>query len=426
MFQILTNSVFLAGLGLVLLSALGTTIFAGGLGVAFGFVIDKKKCFSRYTIRILRLGLWLPVYLVWGLSIWRIPVRDDGFMLGLSKIVAGAMATGPSVFLAACYYYLCAQAQKRAYTTRTQLTLFRETFLFALLLTVLWQIFFPRAWPWGWLVHSLPANYAVVLVIASSVLVVNLICRWALQDRMKPEEGMTSDPVPRQSLHPLVSFLLLGFIVLSVWQTLSLAIRNDFRIVAPVEVGQALLQLLLIGSNAFADKRTTTLWFDIGVSLVNIFAAAGLATLLAITFVKAGSQYLSLKLLSLTMAFTCIAPIALANLIMIWFGIGLSQKIITLVCFSFCPIAQAFWNCRSSRLMPAILASVDAGLPYAFIGMVFSEAMAATSGIGFFMIVFPANGHLAEATATGLIAFAILTSISLALRFAARLTEDSA
>jgi len=418
-FQILTDTIFLSGLGVVLLSALITTIFAGGLGVALGYMTHKKEVFSHYTLRFLRLGLWLPVYLFWGLSIWRIPIHDDGFMLGVNKIGTGLMATGPSVFLAACYNYLHARARTHGDKTKIGLALFREV-LFALLLTLLWQVFFPRVWPWGWLVHSLAANYAAVSAIVAAVFFVNLLCRWTLRDRTESNDAKRIDQSQRQNSYSLIASLFLILIILTLWQVLGSTVRNKFGIAAPIEVGQAIVQLLVTGSDAFADKRTTTIWFDIGVSLVNIFAAVGLAALLAMAFVKAGSKYLSLKLSSLIMALTCIARIALGNLIMAWLGIGILQKITTLICFSFFPLAQAFWNCRSSQLMPLILLSIDAGLPYAFLGMLFSEAMVSTSGIGFFMLVFPADGHLAEATATGLIAFSILAAISLALRFTAR------
>jgi ABC-type nitrate/sulfonate/bicarbonate transport system permease component len=419
-FQILTDTIFLGGLGVVLLSALTTTIFAGGLGVALGYMTHKKEVFSHYTLRFLRLGLWLPVYLFWGLSVWRIPIHDDGFMLGIDKIGTGVMATGPSVFLAACYNYLHARVRTHGDKTKIGLALFREVLLFALLLTLLWQLFFPRVWPWGWLAHSLAGNYAAVSAIAATVFLVNLLCGWTLRDRTESNDAKRIDQFQRQNSHSLIALLFLILIILTLWHVLGSTVRNKFGIVAPIEVGQAIFQLLVSSSNAFMDKSTTTIWFDIGVSLINIFAGLGLATLLAMAFVKAGSKYLSPKLSSLIMALTCLAPIALGNLIWGWFGIGILQKIITLVCFSFFPLAQAFWNCRSSQLMPTILLSIDAGLPYAFMGMCFSEAMAATSGIGFFMIVFPANGHLAEATATGLIAFALLTAISLALRFTAR------
>ncbi len=419
-FQILTDTIFLSGLGVVLLSALITTIFAGGLGVALGYMTHKKEVFSHYTLRFLRLGLWLPVYLFWGLSIWRIPIHDDGFMLGVNKIGTGLMATGPSVFLAACYNYLHARARTHGDKTKIGLALFREVLLFALLLTLLWQVFFPRVWPWGWLVHSLAANYAAVSAIVAAVFFVNLLCRWTLRDRTESNDAKRIDQSQRQNSYSLIASLFLILIILTLWQVLGSTVRNKFGIAAPIEVGQAIVQLLVTGSDAFADKRTTTIWFDIGVSLVNIFAAVGLAALLAMAFVKAGSKYLSLKLSSLIMALTCIARIALGNLIMAWLGIGILQKITTLICFSFFPLAQAFWNCRSSQLMPLILLSIDAGLPYAFLGMLFSEAMVSTSGIGFFMLVFPADGHLAEATATGLIAFSILAAISLALRFTAR------
>src|SRR5258706_835821 len=82
-FQILSNSIFLSGLGGVLLSALTTTILGGGPGVALGYLIDKKQLISHYTLRVLRLGLWLPVYLFLDLSICRVPIPADVFKRGL-------------------------------------------------------------------------------------------------------------------------------------------------------------------------------------------------------------------------------------------------------------------------------------------------------------------------------------------------------
>ena len=67
--------------------------------------------------------------------------------------------------------------------------------------------------------------------------------------------------------------------------------------------------------------------------------------------------------------------------------------------------------------MTRVLMALDNALPYAFVGMLFGEAYAATSGVGFFVVVARASGYRTEALAASLIALSLMIAVSFILRF---------
>ena len=91
--------------------------------------------------------------------------------------------------------------------------------------------------------------------------------------------------------------------------------------------------------------------------------------------------------------------------------------VLTITCFTTFPFVQALWSYRNLRLPLRVLVAIEEALPYAFIGMVFAEAYAATAGLGFLMIVLRAEQHIAEAIATAFITFGLLAAISFLFRF---------
>ncbi len=59
----------------------------------------------------------------------------------------------------------------------------------------------------------------------------------------------------------------------------------------------------------------------------------------------------------------------------------------TITCFMCFPFMQALSSYRNLTLLNRLLTALDEAMPYAFVGMVFAEAMAATAGLGFLMII---------------------------------------
>jgi ABC-type nitrate/sulfonate/bicarbonate transport system permease component len=63
--------------------------------------------------------------------------------------------------------------------------------------------------------------------------------------------------------------------------------------------------------------------------------------------------------------------------------------------------------------------TIDVALPIAFVAMAFGEAMAATQGLGFSMVVATATRQTDKAIAVFLITFVLLVSLLSCLRFIA-------
>lgn len=417
--RILTNPVFLRGFGTVLFIAALTAILAGGLGVAIGHLIQFSDLLVRCVIRLLRRGMWLPFFLSWGLPIWRISGDKEYIVVWMNTVAVGIFAAAPTVLLAACYYYLDNCAHLKPEKSQVRLCLVRKIFLLALLISILWQMFFPRAWPWGWLVTALSANYATIIAIMTAVLLCNLACKWTLYGTAELRRVKLLHRFQFNDFKSLGQGLLIVIAGLLLWQVFSQIVKNRFSIEPPAEVGNAAFRLLVAGAGAIL-KSKPTLWNDIRVSLVEIGGGILFATVLAFPTVVLLSKICSPKPSGGLLSLTCIAPVGLATQIIAWVGIGVWQKILMVSCLAFFPIAQALWSYRSVPLAPRLFLAIDEALPNAFLGMVFAEGYASTAGLGFFLLVFPANGHMAEATATALITFGLMVGISCVLRLAAK------
>jgi ABC-type nitrate/sulfonate/bicarbonate transport system permease component len=99
-----------------------------------------------------------------------------------------------------------------------------------------------------------------------------------------------------------------------------------------------------------------------------------------------------------------------------WLGKGHWLKAVIVAATSFSSFAEIFWGFRGAPLVPRILLAVDNALPYAFVGMLFGELWAATSGLGFFTIVARAAGNRTEALASALITLGLMVSVSFVLK----------
>ena len=419
-FTILTDPLFLRGFGTVLLIAALTTVLAGGLGVAIGRLLQFSDSLVRCGIRLLRLGMWLPFFVLWGLPIWRInPGKDPYLVVWLITVTAGVFAAGPTILLASCYGCLTDGVQLKRQKPHIRLHLVREVFLLALLLSILWQLFFPIAWPWEWLVQHLSANYAAVIAIMIAVLLCNLAFSWTLDSTAESRRLELLRTFQFNDLKSLGGGLLIVVAGSILWQVFGQTVKENFSIELPAEMTKAIVRLLVAGTRAILESKPT-IWSDIQVSLVEVSGGIALATLLAVPIIELMFRINSPKFSSALLSLTCIAPVGLATQILVWVGIGLWQKILMVTCLAFFPLAQALWSYRRFPLAPRLVLAIDEALPNAFLGMVFGEAWATTAGLGFFLLVFPAKGHMAEATATALITFGLMAGISSALRLIAK------
>ena len=130
-----------------------------------------------------------------------------------------------------------------------------------------------------------------------------------------------------------------------------------------------------------------TIWPDIRLSLLEITGGIVVSGLIGFLIVEGLFKKKFSNRIRALLCLTAVAPVVLASQIMFWVGIGIWQKILTITCFMCFPFMQALSSYRNLTLLNRLLTALDEAMPYAFVGMVFAEAMAATAGLGFLMII---------------------------------------
>jgi hypothetical protein len=189
---------------LVFLSAI-VAIVGGNNGIALGRLIQRNRWLTDSSVRLLRLGMWLPFFLLWSYGqilaepglppIFRIfPFSlASGNRRDLFMLFAGLLAM-TTVLFGSCYHYLTRKRVTQSHHNPDfRLHLQREIFLLAFLLCLVWQSFWGSAWPFqlGRLLQNLSppvesshllltTGFAMVLLMGL-VFVNNRPFRWRLQ-----------------------------------------------------------------------------------------------------------------------------------------------------------------------------------------------------------------------------------------------------
>jgi len=235
----------------------------------------------------------------------------------------------------------------------------------------------------------------------------------------------------------LLGRLLLIGILLGLWELSAGTIADEFFISRPSVIAVKFAELIASGR----------LFFHGGITVVETLAGfvAGAAAGIAVGLLLGRNEVLAKLLDPILVAINSLPKVALAPLFIMWFGIGIGMKIIlTATIVFFLVFINTYSGVRNVdpqlieilRLMgarerhliakvivPSALQWVFAGLqlsiPYALIGAVVGEIMAANRGLGF--LLQDAAGQLD----TGGVFAALLAIIVLALilQWAVKLAE---
>jgi NitT/TauT family transport system permease protein len=164
---------------------------------------------------------------------------------------------------------------------------------------------------------------------------------------------------------------------------------------------------------AFALYRgfASTLYFShIGVTLTETFLGFALGTVLALFLgiAVALSRRVEYFLYPFIVMFQAMPKVALAPLVIIWFGLGITSKIVSAALVAFFPLMvntiaglrsadgdrvnlmrslaasrwQIFWMLQLPNAMPYIFAGLEIAMIFALIGAIVGEFVGATSGLG--------------------------------------------
>ncbi len=247
--------------------------------------------------------------------------------------------------------------------------------------------------------------------------------------------GVRSDPWLRVSLPALG--LLVALLVL--WQLYAqLEVRDAQLLPTPLEVWSALVaQRELLWHHTLVTLWETVVGFAAAL-------AAGVICAVAVDF----SPVLRRALYPLLVTSQTIPIITLAPLLVLWFGIYLTPKVIVILLVCFFPITVAladglrgadpelvrlfrafgagrwriFWSVRLPGALPQLFSGVRIAITYSVIGAIFAEYVAASEGLGFYMVLqqhaFNTAGVMAAITVTAALSIALFLLTALIERLA--------
>lgn len=260
----------------------------------------------------------------------------------------------------------------------------------------------------------------------------------------KPDQTATASPTPRQlgaqrrwlrlarkravSLLYLVLALAIG---VGIWEAaIKIYHPAPYIIPPPLDVWHALRTLL------FTDPGASTgMWTQLGdtmqATLIG-FAIGGVAGILL--GIIAGEFAIFRRLIyPYLVAIQSLPKVALAPVLVTWFGFGLEAKTSLVVLFVFFPVlvntlqgvvtadpdridfvrslsggrVQQLYRIRLFSAMPSIFTGLELGIVYAFLGAVLSEMTGAQNGVGVMISQFQQNSDT-QATFALLIVLALV------------------
>jgi NitT/TauT family transport system permease protein len=228
--------------------------------------------------------------------------------------------------------------------------------------------------------------------------------------------------------HRSVLLARLGVIgtVLVVWQgAVSFGLIDAFWVSSPVLVAKELWEQIASGD----------LLFNVGYTVFEALIAFVLSSALGIIagLLLARSPFWDEVLAPLVLALNSLPRIALAPLIILWFGIGIVAKVVTAFTLVFfillvntlggaknvdtdiLTIARLMgasrhdilWKVTLPSALPWIFAGLNIGLTYALLGVIVAEILASNQGIGYIISNGAANFNT-SAVFAGLVTLAVV------------------
>ncbi|MFM0505382.1 ABC transporter permease [Paraburkholderia caffeinilytica] len=241
-----------------------------------------------------------------------------------------------------------------------------------------------------------------------------------------PGYGTPARGRDRMKLKVMVARTLLIICVLALWQgVVSIGWVDPFWISSP----------LLVAKELWAQTVGGTLLTDIGVTVFEALIAFVISSVLGIAsgLMLARSPFWDTVLAPLIVMLNSMPRVAIAPLIILWFGIGLAAKVITaftLVYFILLintlsgaknvdndirTIALLMGASRRDMLLkvtlpsalPWIFAGLNLGLTYSLLGVIVAEILSSNEGLGF-VIAHSAGNFNTAGVFAGLIALSLV------------------
>jgi NitT/TauT family transport system permease protein len=398
-FRLIGDSDVFRGFRSMLRQMIFLTLPGSVVGIAVAHRVLLNPRVSHALLRFLRIGIWIPVVLL-----FTVP----------SDTVTWAVTTAA---LCSCYNYLVGRSLLNFRGRDIVIYVGRETVLQLFFFFMLAQLEL-RQWIW---MHPAalfqPATgVQVVLMIVIFVAFIN----WIFYSNFEAAAN-TREIIIRKELETANRRSLLGAIViviasLLIWQTFSSVSLYGSSVspIAPVSP----LDATKAAYNLFGSGE---IWLHMQVSLIEILLGVFVCCLMAFAFGILCIRKAVCSILFLFLPLTS-PPLMLVaySSVFILVGIGLWEKALAVAFLTFYPFFETWWALTNHSVVPRILMALDHALPFAFVAMLFGEAMASTAGLGFSMFMHTYYRAWDKAFAVHLITVGLLVCLSSCLRWIAR------
>ncbi len=200
-------------------------------------------------------------------------------------------------------------------------------------------------------------------------------------------------------LYPATTFM----VILVLWEVTIKALHiPKYFIPAPSDVGLALVQ----GSALYAVHFLITMYATLASFAIAFTLALVLGTLIAEVL------FLERTIFPVLVGLQSMPRIALAPIIIVWFGFGVASKIVLGVISAFFPMFlnmvhglstvdaeqialmrtwranrwQIFWQVKFPNALPFLLAGMNVGIIFAMLAVIVAEFLGSNAGMGFLIV----------------------------------------
>jgi NitT/TauT family transport system permease protein len=222
---------------------------------------------------------------------------------------------------------------------------------------------------------------------------------------------------PDNALSLQLSRIVFAGVVLGIWQYGADRWFDSFYFSTPLRI------FAQVGRELIAPAFYHDLWVTTFEMLLGFGIGAGGGIVLGVLLAR--SAYVAKMLDPFLLALYSIPRVALAPMLIVWFGIGYSSKVFlaaTLVFFvvffntlagirsvdkALCDIARVMrateWQVFKKVMLPSasswILTSIKVSLPFALVGVIFGEYLVSSEGLGFRLNNYSTNYNINGAMA---------------------------
>jgi ABC-type nitrate/sulfonate/bicarbonate transport system permease component len=366
-------------------------VMAGFLiGVAIAKLLSPLPLFARGVARFLRIVRWTP-FLLW----FVLAVSIAGSPRGYWIFLYGALA----VALTPCYKLLALSPLNLSTSERLRsvfnASLFQGMLIAVYLIMVaavdLWMGAYPGA---------IFIGHKVFFVLACVILLLNWLSRETFESAAADHGKVLLAELKNENWQSLATAFGIIVAFFSLWQLLEMLGDHDGVLyTSPANIAAAFLKMMP------DNQLGNDFYVSVSEMAMGIAASGVIAVILISVIDRIGGAK---RILDVMIQATQIAPLALLpDLMLLRVGGFEYWSAICVAVFVFYPIVTVFYGLRAEPFLVRMTLAVDAALPYAAAGIVYGEAMQATAGLGFVMVVAGATRELDK----GMVAFFVLISL---------------